>query len=196
VTSADLRLFVIRHGETEWSRAGKHTGRTDVPLTASGEADAKTVGAGLAGERFALVPTSPLQRARETARLAGYPDAQPCEELVEWDYGAYEGRTTDEIRAERPGWSLWTDGCPDGETPADVGRRADRVIALVRGAGGVVALFAHGHILRVLTARWLELDPSEGRRFLLATGGVGVLGYERDTAVVVRWLDRIARSTA
>jgi len=196
VTSADLSIFVIRHGETEWSRAGNHTGRTDVPLTAAGEADAKRVGTALAGQRFALVLTSPLQRARETARLAGYPDAQPCDDLVEWDYGAYEGRTTDEIRAKRPGWSLWTDGCPDGETPADVGRRADRVLALVRGAGGVVALFAHGHVLRVLSARWLELDPSEGRRFLLATAGIGVLGYERETAVVVRWLDRIARSTA
>ena len=190
-----MRVFVIRHGETEWSRAGKHTGRTDVPLTPAGEVEARTLGEALAGERFALVLTSPLQRARETARLAGYPDAQPCDDLVEWDYGAYEGRTTAEIRAERPYWSLWTDGCPDGETPADVGRRADRVLTLVRDAAGDAALFAHGHVLRVLTARWLELDPSEGRRFLLATAGVGVLGHERETGVIVRWLDRIGPST-
>jgi probable phosphoglycerate mutase len=166
-----------------------------VPLTPAGEGEARNLGGTLSSEDFALVLTSPLQRARETARLAGYPEALLCGDLVEWDYGAYEGRTTAEIRAERPDWSLWTDGCPEGETPADVGRRADRVLALVRDAGGDTALFAHGHVLRVLTARWLELDPSEGRRFLLATAGVGVLGHERETSVIVRWLDRIPPST-
>jgi probable phosphoglycerate mutase len=147
----------------------------------------------LAHETFAVVLTSPLTRARETARLAGFPDARPDDDLLEWDYGAYEGRTTNDIRSDRPGWSLWTDGCPNGESPADGGRRADRVVARVREAGGDVALFAHGHVLRVVTARWLELAPAEGRRFLLATAGVGVLGYERETSVIVRWLDPKAR---
>jgi probable phosphoglycerate mutase len=193
VTASGSRVFVVRHGETEWSRAGKHTGRTDVPLTTRGEREARELGRMLAHETFAVVLTSPLTRARETARLAGFPDARPDDDLLEWDYGAYEGRTTNDIRSDRPGWSLWTDGCPNGESPADVGRRADRVVARVLEAGGAVAVFAHRHVLRVVTARWLELAPSEGRRFLLATAGVGVLGYERETSVIVRWLDPKAR---
>jgi probable phosphoglycerate mutase len=179
---------LVRHGETEWSRTGRHTGRTDIPLTEKGRRGALMVAARLRGCGFAKVLTSPLRRALETCRLAGFGDVEQVRgDLVEWDYGAYEGRTTAEIRAERPGWSLWTDGVPRGETAEDVGRRADRVIEELRSAGGDVAVFAHGHILRVLAARWIGLPPDAGRLLALGTTTVSVLGYERETPVIIRW---------
>jgi broad specificity phosphatase PhoE len=181
-------IVLVRHGETEWSRAGKHTGRTDVPLTDEGRAQAVALGATLRGRRFALVLTSPLSRALETCRLTGLGDvAQERADLMEWDYGAYEGRTTAEIREERPDWTLWRDGVPGGESAAEVGARADRVIAELRAAGGDAAVFAHGHLLRVLTARWLGLDPADGRLFALDTTTISVLGDEREAAVIRLW---------
>jgi broad specificity phosphatase PhoE len=186
--SRPQEVVLVRHGETEWSRTGKHTGRTDVPLTETGRRQAEAAGAALRGRHFALVLTSPLQRAAETCRLAGLADvAVPDDDLMEWDYGAYEGRTTPEIREERPGWTLWKGGVPDGETGADVGARANRVIARVRAVDGDVALFAHGHILRVLTARWIGLDAADGCLFALDTATISVLGYERETAVIRLW---------
>jgi broad specificity phosphatase PhoE len=181
-------LVLVRHGETEWSRAGRHTGRTDVPLTDAGRKQAAALGASLRGREFALVLTSPLSRASETCRLAGLGEvAQERADLMEWDYGAYEGLTTPEIREERPGWTLWRDGVPGGETSEEVGARVDRVIAELRAAGGDAAIFAHGHLLRVLAARWLGLDPGDGRLFALDTATIGVLGYERETAVIRLW---------
>ena len=180
-------VVLVRHGETEWSRTGKHTGRTDVPLSETGRRQAEAAGATLRRRRFALVLTSPLQRAAESCRLAGFRDAVEDDNLMEWDYGAYEGRTTPEIREERPGWTLWKDGVPDGETAAEIGARVDRVIARVRAVEGDVALFAHGHVLRVLTARWLGLDPADGRLFALDTATISVLGYERETPVIRLW---------
>ncbi len=178
----------MRHGETEWSRDGKHTGGTDVPLTERGRRDAEALGAFLGSRRFELVLTSPLSRASDTCRLAGFGDvAVASDDLVEWDYGAYEGRTTKEIREEHPGWTLWRDGVPGGETAAEVGARADRVVAGLREVEGDCAVFAHGHVLRVLAARWLGLGPAEGRLFALDTATIGVLGYERETAVVRLW---------
>jgi broad specificity phosphatase PhoE len=182
-------VVLVRHGETEWSRSGRHTGRTDLPLTAEGRRAAKALAGRLAGREFALVLTSPLARAYETAREAGFGDrAELRDDLREWDYGEYEGRTTPDIRRERPGWWLWRDGCPGGETAADVGARADRVVAEPRALDGDALVFAHGHLLRVLTARWLELPPEAGARFRLATGGTGELGWERDVATLVTWL--------
>jgi probable phosphoglycerate mutase len=179
---------LVRHGETEWSRSGKHTGRTDVPLTEHGRAQAQAVGEALRGRDFALVLTSPLERARETCRLAGFDDqAQTRDELMEWDYGAYEGRTTPEVREERPGWTLWRDGVPGGETIEQVAERVDRVIEEIRGTDGDAVLFAHGHVLRVLTARWLGLEPHAGRLFALDPATLSTLGYERETRVVRRW---------
>jgi broad specificity phosphatase PhoE len=181
-------VVLVRHGETLWSRSGKHTGRTDIPLTEEGRCQSERVGDSLRGRRFALVLASPLQRAAETCRLTGLGDVAVFrEELMEWDYGAYEGRTTPEIRAEVPGWSLWRDGVPGGETAADVGRRVDRVIAEVRGVDGDAALFAHGHVLRVLAARWLGLPPTEGRLFALDPATISILGHERETSVIRRW---------
>jgi broad specificity phosphatase PhoE len=183
-----LEIWLIRHGETAWSLSGAHTGRTDLPLTEAGRANAAAVGRWLAGRKFALVLTSPLARARETCRLAGYGAvAQVDANLGEWDYGDYEGRTTADIRAETPGWSLWRDGPRNGETVAQVGARADAVLARVAGTDGAVALFAHGHLLRILTARWLGLAPDCGRLFALATATVSKLGYERDTRVIAQW---------
>jgi broad specificity phosphatase PhoE len=183
-------VVLVRHGETEWSRTGKHTGRTDVDLTDRGREQARALGEALRGRRFALVLTSPLARALETCRIAGLGDsAQLRDELMEWDYGEYEGRTTPEIREERPGWTLWRDGVPGGETPADVGVRADRVIAELRSADGDVAVFAHAHLLRVLAARWIDLDPSAGGRFALDTASVSILGHHRETAVIQLWND-------
>jgi len=180
--------MLVRHGETEWSRAGKHTGRTDVPLTDRGREQALAVGEALRGREFALVLTSPLQRAAETCRLAGFGDqAQERDDLVEWDYGAYEGRTTEEIRKERPGWLVWDDELPGGETLAQVGVRADRVIAEVRAAEGDALLFAHGHVLRILAARWLGLEPRAGRLFALDPATLSTLGYEHETAVLRVW---------
>jgi broad specificity phosphatase PhoE len=181
-------LVLIRHGETEWSRDGRHTGRTDVALTREGRRQAKLVGEWLAGRAFARVLTSPLSRALDTCRLAGLGDrAEPREDLLEWDYGEYEGLTTPEIRGRRPGWDLWRDGCPGGESPADVGRRVDGLLAELDEPDGDVAVFAHGHVLRVLTARWLGLGPEGGALFVLVTGTLSVLGWERETAVLRVW---------
>jgi broad specificity phosphatase PhoE len=182
-------LWLVRHGETEWSLSGAHTGRTDIPLTAAGREKAAAVGRYLAGRKFAGVLVSPLGRARETCRLAGYENAQIDADLSEWDYGDYEGRTTSQIQAERPGWTLWSDGVPNGETAAQVAARADSVIAralAIEGENDVI-LFAHGHILRVLAARWLGLPPQDGRLFALGTAAVSTLGYERETRVITRW---------
>jgi broad specificity phosphatase PhoE len=183
-----MEVVLVRHGETEWSRDGRHTGRTDVPLTERGEAQARAVGAALRGRSFALVLSSPLQRALETARLAGF-SPEVREELAEWDYGAYEGRTTPEIRQEVADWTIWGYGAPGGERPEQVGARADRVVAELRGVGvdGDALVFAHGHLLRVLTARWLELPPADGRLFALDSGTLGTLGYEREQSVIRRW---------
>ncbi len=181
-------VWIVRHGETEWSRTGRHTGRTDVPLTARGEREAAALRTSLQGRRFALVLSSPLRRAWDTCRLAGYGDvARATEDLVEWDYGAYEGRTTAEIRVEVPGWSIWTGAVPGGESAEDVARRAERVIERAAAAGGDVALFAHGHVLRILAARWLGLSAREGRLFSLGTASVGVLGHEDASRVIRTW---------
>jgi broad specificity phosphatase PhoE len=180
-------VVLVRHGETEWSRIGKHTGRTDVPLTEEGMRQATALGAALRRRRFVLVLTSPLTRARETCRLAGFVDAAQRPDLQEWDYGEYEGRTTPDIREQRPGWTLWRDGVPGGETLDEVGARVDRVVSELRSADGDVAVFAHGHLLRVLVARWLGLGPGEGRLFALDTATISVLGWERETAVVRLW---------
>jgi broad specificity phosphatase PhoE len=181
-------LVLARHGETEWSRGGKHTGRTDLSLTEEGRVQAELLGTSLAGIRFERVYTSPLSRAADTCRLAGLDGAAEVrEELLEWDYGDYEGRTTPEIREERPGWLLWRDGCPGGEMAADVGARADRLLTELDEVEGTVALFAHGHVLRVLAARWLGLGPESGALLRLDTATVSVLGWERELAVVRRW---------
>jgi len=181
-------LWLVRHGETEWSRSGAHTGRTDIPLTAAGQQNAAAMGRLLGGRRFALVLTSPLERARETCRLAGYgAEAQIDPNLIEWDYGDFEGRTTPEIQKDVPGWSLWVSGVPHGETVEQVGARAEAVIERALQAEGDVALFAHGHVLRILTARWLGLAADAGRLFALGTASMGTLGYERTTRVITRW---------
>ena len=182
------RLYLVRHGETEWARLGRHTGRTDVPLTEAGRVQARAIADRLAGIRFGRVVSSPLSRALETARLAGYGEVVEVEpDLAEWDYGAYEGRTTPEIRQSVRGWTIWEQGPRGGETAADVTARVDRVLVALDGAEGNVALFAHGHVLRVLTARWLGLPASEGRLFALGTATVSVLGWEREARVVERW---------
>lgn len=186
--SALAEIFLARHGQTEWSANGRHTGRTDIPLIESGRERARSLAGALADHRFALVLVSPLRRARETAERAGFGAvAEVSQDLHEWDYGDYEGLTTPEIRADRPDWNLWRDGCPSGESPADVGARADRVIERVERADGDALLFAHGHILRVLCARWLEMPPSAGARFALAAGALSRLGFERETHVVQEW---------
>ncbi|HWD08638.1 MAG TPA: histidine phosphatase family protein [Actinomycetota bacterium] len=178
----------IRHGDTEWAESGRHTGRTDVPLTDRGRREAAALAGLLDGHRFALVLTSPLRRATETCKLAGLGDlAQVRPDLMEWDYGDYEGLTTAQINEDRPGWSLWDDGVPGGETVEQVGERVDRVIGEVRATPGDVALFAHGHVLRILTARWLHLAPDVGRCFALSPAGVGILGYEHTDPVIVHW---------
>ncbi|HEY2666854.1 MAG TPA: histidine phosphatase family protein [Actinomycetota bacterium] len=182
------QVVLVRHGDTEWAVQGRHTGRTDVPLTERGRQQAVSLARLLQGRKFARVLVSPLQRALETCRLAGFGDvAEVREDLAEWDYGGYEGRTTPEILAERPGWTLWDDGVPGGETVEDVGRRADRVIAEVRATDGDVAIFAHGHILRILAARWIDLAPKGGQLFALDPAGVSVLGYEHTWAVLAHW---------
>jgi probable phosphoglycerate mutase len=174
-------VYLARHGETAWSLSGQHTGLTDLPLTERGEANARALGDRLRGLTFALVLTSPLQRAKHTCELADFGDAAVEDrDLVEWNYGNYEGRRTAEILRERPGWQLFRDGCPGGESPADTGSRADRVIARIRAVSGNVLVFSSGHILRVLGARWLGLPPGGGRYFLLDTASVSTLGYEHD----------------
>jgi broad specificity phosphatase PhoE len=188
VPSTGPEVVVVRHGETEWSAARKHTGSTDVPLTDAGRREAEGLGAQLAGREFARVLTSPLSRAEETCRIAGLGDrAEVRDDLREWDYGEYEGVTTAEIRSQRPEWRLWRDGCPGGESPAQVGARADRVVAELRGLDGDAAVFGHGHLLRVLTARWLDLPPARGACFALSTGALGVLGWEREDAAIWLW---------
>jgi broad specificity phosphatase PhoE len=183
-----LTIWLIRHGETAWTLSGAHTGWTDLPLTDAGREDAIAVGRWLAGRKFALVLVSPLARAQETCRLAGYGDvAQVDANLREWNYGDYEGRTTSDIHKERPDWSLWRDGPLHGETVAQVGARAEAVLARASAVDGDVALFAHGHLLRILTARWLGLAPDCGRLFALGTATVSTLGFERDTHVISQW---------
>jgi probable phosphoglycerate mutase len=181
-------VWLVRHAETEWSRSGKHTGRTDVPLTDAGRERARELGSRLAGREFALVLVSPLERARETARLAGLGEScEVREDLLEWDYGDYEGITTASIREERPDWYLWRDGVPNGETADEVGARCDRVIEEILSVDGDVAAFAHGHILRALAARWVEEPVSFGGRLFLSTGSLCVLGFEREVRVVRLW---------
>ena len=184
-----MRLIVlVRHGETEWTLTGQHTGTTDIPLTEHGKEQAELLRTWLAGCTFERVLTSPLQRAAETCRLAGLGDqAEPHPELVEWDYGEYEGLTTPQIRERVPGWSLWRDGCPGGETAEEVAARVDPLIAELRDLEGDAVLFAHGHVLRVLTARWLGLGPEVGALLALSPATVSVLGWERETAVIRVW---------
>lgn len=185
-----IALVLIRHGETEWSRDKRHTGRTDLPLTAKGREEALLAGARVSQANFARVLTSPLQRARDTCELAGLlPQAEIVEDLVELHYGDFEGLTTREIRETRPGWEIWRDGCPNGELLAEAGERVDRVIARVEDEPGEVAIFAHGHILRVLAARWIGLDPSFGGAFPLGTGALSRLGHEREKRAILRWND-------
>jgi len=181
-------VWLVRHAETEWSLSGKHTGRTDVPLTDAGRARAHELGARLGERSFALVLVSPMERARETASLAGFGDAcQVREDLLEWDYGEYEGITTREIRETRPDWYLWTDGVPGGETAEEIGSRCDRIVEEILGVDGDVAIFAHGHVLRVLGARWLEAPVSVGGRLYLTTGSLSMLGFEREVRVIRLW---------
>ena len=188
---AGTELWLIRHGETEWSLSRKHTGRTDIGLTERGRARAVELREYLADKEFAAVLTSPLKRARETCAIAGFGAMAKVDDgLREWDYGVHEGRTTEEIRAETPGWSVWTDEIPEGETLEQVGERADGVIARALAAAGDgerVALFAHAHILRVLAARWVGLEAREGRLFVLGTGSVSVLGWEREARAIQAW---------
>jgi broad specificity phosphatase PhoE len=185
-------FYLARHGETAWTVSGQHTGLTDIPLTERGEHIARRLGDRLQGLTFARVFTSPLQRARRTCALAGFGAlAEVDADLVEWNYGNYEGRRTAEIQRERPDWQLFRDGCPGGETLAQVGARADRVLGRLRALDGNALLFSSGHILRVLAARWLGLDPSGGRFLLLSTGSLSILGYEHDRSepVLRLWND-------
>ena len=181
-----MEVVLVRHGETEWSAALRHTGRTDVSLTNAGERQARAVGEALHGREFALVLSSPLRRALDTARLAGF-EPQVREELAEWDYGDYEGRTTREIRETVPDWTVWRYGPAGGETAADVGERADRVLAEISQVDGEVLVFAHGHLLRVLCARWLGLEPQDGRLFALDSGTLSTLGFEHEQQVIRVW---------
>jgi broad specificity phosphatase PhoE len=185
-------VYLARHGETEWSLSGQHTGRTDLPLTARGETNARALGERLAGLAFAKVFTSPLQRASRTCDLAGFSSvAEPMPDLVEWDYGDYEGIRTADILKTRPGWQLFRDGCPNGEMPSEIGARADRAIARLRAVDGDVLCFSSGHFLRVLAARWLDLPPGQGTLLLLGTASLSALSYEHDmTEPVIRlWND-------
>jgi probable phosphoglycerate mutase len=175
-----LQVYFIRHGETEWSRSGQHTGRTDLPLTDLGEQNARRLEGRLARVAFSHVFTSPRQRARRTCELAGLGgSAQTDPDLAEWDYGDYEGKRSAEILRDRPGWDLFRDGCPNGESPAQVSRRADGLISRLRALDGAVALFSHGHFGRVLAVRWIGLPVADGERFLLNTASVSILGFDR-----------------
>ena len=185
-------LYLARHGETAWSRSGQHTSLTDLPLTEAGQQQADALGRRLKGQRFARVFTSPLQRAADTCKRAGFEDVAEIDpDLLEWNYGRYEGRTSAEIHAERPDWDLFRDGCPDGESPAQVGARADRVVQKARAIDGDVLVFSSGHILRVLGARWLGLEPGAARYFFLRTASLSALGYEHDRSrpVIQLWDD-------
>jgi broad specificity phosphatase PhoE len=187
-TAPGSRLFLIRHGETEWSASGRHTGWTDIPLSETGVAQAERLGERLAGLAFDLVLSSPLARALDTCRIAGLGDAAVVDpDLREWDYGEVEGRTTDELRTSEPDWSIWTARIERGESVEDVGRRVDRVIARALAARGDVALFGHGHGLRILGARWLGLEPAAGSLFELSTATVSRLGWERERRVIELW---------
>ncbi len=187
-------IWLVRHGETEWARDLRHTGRTDVPLTEAGRGQAADVGRRLRGIEFELVLSSPLSRALETARLAGFADVVRVDpDLAEWDYGRFEGLTTPEIGRSHPGWTIWTDGAEGGESPAQVGRRADRVIARLGGVDGRVLVFAHGHLLRVLAARWAGLPASGGRLLGLSVATVSVLGWEHGARVIDRWNEACGR---
>ncbi|HQU16558.1 MAG: histidine phosphatase family protein [Chromatiales bacterium 21-64-14] len=186
--SRETRLWLIRHGETAWSADGRHTGRTDVPLTSTGQRQARALAASLVGVSFTRVLTSPLQRAAETCRLAGYGDrAEGCEALMEWDYGDYEGLTTDQVRETRPDWLIWSGAVPGGETLGHVAERADRVIDALVDCAGDIALFAHGHLLRILAARWLGLPPDHGRLFILDAGSISRLGHEHHLRAIAAW---------
>jgi probable phosphoglycerate mutase len=181
---------LVRHAETEWSRDGRHTGLTDIPLSDEGRATARALAPRLRRWHFERVLVSPLSRARETCELCGLGErAEVLEDLHEWDYGEYEGLTTPQIHAMRPDWVLWRDGCPGGEDARQVGARADSVIEVIGQAGGAVAVFSHGHMLRVLGARWIALDPSQGARLGLSTAAISVLGYERETRILALWND-------
>jgi broad specificity phosphatase PhoE len=182
------QIFIARHGATEWSKSGQHTSRTDLPLLEEGREQAAGMVQKLAGESFELVLCSPLLRARQTCELAGFSDrAEVCDDLMEWDYGEYEGLTTAQIRESNPSWNMWQDGCPGGETPDQVGARAEAVLARFAALDGDGLAFAHGHILRVVTARWLEMDVAAGSRFKLEAGTISLLAHERETAVLERW---------
>lgn len=186
-------VFLVRHGETEWSRSGQHTGTTDLPLTDNGRSAARGLRPALSGESFAMVLVSPLRRARETCELAGLSERAVVEpDLREWNYGEYEGLTLQEIRRKRPGWSIFRDGCPGGETPEEIGARVDRVIARVREVAGDVALFAHGHVFRVMVARWIGFPVEAGQHFLLDTATLNVLCHYRDAPAVKIWNAPIA----
>ena len=180
-------VWLVRHGETDWSRRRLHTSVTDVPLTERGMEAGREIGSKLAGRSFALVLTSPRLRARQTAELAGFPEAVPDEDLVEWAYGDFEGISTEEIRRSVPGWTIWSHPAPGGETAADVRERVDRVIARVRATEGDSLIFGHAHALRALAARWLGQEVVDGRLYRLDTGTLSVLGYERETPVLERW---------
>ncbi|RWG41717.1 histidine phosphatase family protein [Mesorhizobium sp.] len=191
--SAFPEIYLVRHGETEWSASGKHTGRTDIPLTPAGEAAAGRVAERLQDLSFKAVWSSPSQRAFKTCRLAGFGSAGVKKaDLAEWDYGAYEGLTTKQIRIERPGWRLFRDGCPDGEAAEDVGARADRIVDELRDVNGNVLVFSSSHFLRVLAARWLGLPPQDGALFVLDTASTSVLGYDHDLGepIIRRWNQR------
>lgn len=190
MSSAFPEITLVRHGETAWSLSGQHTGRSDIPLTANGEAAARALAPQLAGLSVSAVWSSPSQRARNTCALAGFGEGAVIKpDLAEWDYGAYEGITTKEILSKRPGWRLFRDGCPDGEAAADIGARADRIIAELRQASAPILIFSSSHFLRVLGARWLGLPPEDGSRFILDTTSISVLGYEHDLTepVIRRW---------
>ena len=189
----EQKVYLLRHGETEWSLNGQHTGVTDIPLTENGRMAARLLKPILAKVTFTLVLTSPLQRARETCELAGlgqFANVEP--DLIEWNYGEYEGLTTEQIRSTRPGWSVFRDGCPGGESPEQVGARADRVITKVRAAEGNVALFGHGHFSRVLAARWINLSANYGENFLLDTATLNILSYYRESPAFQIWNAPIA----
>ena len=188
MSNPEQKVYLLRHGETEWSLNGRHTGVTDIPLTENGRKLARQLRPILAREKFVMVLTSPLQRARETCELAGLGTlASVDRDLMEWNYGEYEGLTTEQIRQTRPDWSVFRDGCPGGESPLQVSVRADRIISRVRTVDGNVALFSHGHILRVLAARWISLSASYGENFLLDTATLNVLGYYRESPAFKIW---------
>ena len=194
MSTEEQKVYLLRHGETEWSLNGRHTGVTDIPLTENGRIAARLLKPILAKVTLTLVLTSPLQRARETCELAGlgqFANVEP--DLIEWNYGEYEGLTTEQIRSTRPGWSVFRDGCPGGESPEQVGARADRVITKVRAAAGNVALFGHGHFTRVLAARWINLSANYGENFLLDTATLNVLGYYRESPAFMIWNAPLAR---